>query len=284
MIDLTLLRTFVAVANTKNISRAAEQIHLTQPAVSLQIKQLENVVGTELFLRHPLRLTDAGEYLLAQSEHMLNQWQDILSYVQDEKDLVQGTLTIACSDTVMRFCLLPAIKQFRKRYPNLAFSILNRTSSAAKEAVLSGEADLAYALIDQPHAKLKQQPFLTYREVAAMPANHIWAQSKNLSAKQLVSETLLLLEERTQTRYQINRWFEQKHVQPVQAMSLGSVDAQIALAKAGLGVAILPEFAVPKNLEQVAISGLPNRTVASFYQRLKPAARAWLSLQSANAV
>lgn len=282
MIDLTLLRTFVAVAKTRNISRAAEQIHLTQPAVSLQIKQLESVVGAELFLRHPLRLTDAGEYLLSQSEQLLAQWQDVLSFVQDEKDLVQGSLTIACSDTVMRFCLLPAIKQFRKRYAGIEFSILNRTSVAAKEAVLSGEADLAYALLDLPHPKLNHQPFLTYREVAALPANHPWTGTNKVAARQLVSETLLLLEERTQTRQQLNRWFEQKGVQPTQTMSLGSVDAQIALTKAGLGVAVLPDFATPKSLQSVAISGLPMRTVASFYQRLKPAAKAWLTLSDLN--
>ena len=198
--DLNLLHTFVTVANTRNISRAAEQVHLTQPAVSLQIKQLEEKLGTPLFLRHPLRLTDAGEHLFHNARQILAQWHTTLDYIQEEQGLNAGSLTIACSDTLMRFHLLEHIALFKQRHPQVALSLLNRTSQAAQQAVLCGEADIALALNEQDHPKLAHRPVVSYQDVAAVHPDHALGSLEGITAQRLAQQSLLLLEERTLSR------------------------------------------------------------------------------------
>ena len=278
MSDFSQLKSFVAVARYGSISRAADVVHLTQPAVSLQIKQLETALGTALFTRHPLRLTDAGEHLLTQAQAILDQWESALDYVNDEQTLTRGKLTIACSDTLMRFALLPTIKAFKSRYPGVQLSFLNRTSAGAQVDVVEGRADLALSLSDEPHPKLKRRPMLQYRDVLITPPNHPLATPDPIAAHQLEHETLLLLEERTTSRHLIEQWLSHQPGTVIHRMSLGSVDAQIALTEAGLGLGIVPDFAVPSHLAAVPLSNLQDRQIDVGYLRLKPAVEAWLTL------
>lgn len=276
--DLNLLRTFCTVAETQNISRAAEQRHLTQPAVSLQIKQLETLVGAALFLRHPLRLTETGEHLLANAQDILSRWQQTLDFVQQQQELTRGSLTIACSDTLLRYRLLQPLQQFRARYPGVDVALLNRTSEEARLAVLKGEADLALGLHQHEHPKLIHRNVLTYQEVALVSPQHSLAGQAALNARQLTGQPLLLLEEKTQSHKLLRQWLATKQLQVVHSMALGSVDAQIEMARLGLGVAIVPAFTVPDDLVAIAVRGLPERQIACYYQHLKPAAQAWLRL------
>lgn len=278
MSDFSQLKSFVAVARYGSISRAAEAVHLTQPAVSLQIKQLESALGTALFYRHPIRLTDAGEYLLTYAQSMLAQWDLALDYVRDEQSLVRGQLTIACSDTLMRFALLPTIKLFKTQYPGVQLSFLNRTSAGAQTDVVEGRADLALSLADEPHPKLKRKPLLRYRDVLVAPPDHPLATQPTVSAMALEGETLLLLEERTTSRHLIEQWLSRQPYEAINRMSLGSVDAQLALSEAGLGLGIVPDFAVPSHLTAIALQDLQERQIDVGYLRLKPAAEAWLAL------
>lgn len=280
MSDFSLLKTFLAVARHQNISRAAEEVHLSQPAVSLQIKQLETTIGSTLFTRHPLRLTDAGKHLREHAQSVLTQWESALSFVQEEKALTTGQLTIACSDTVMRFALLPLIRQYKNRFPGIQLSFLNRTSGSAQQDVVQGRADLAYALSDEPHPKLIHKPFLNYQDVTVMDQQHPLATRKQLTAKLLSQHTLLLLEERTTSRKLFDQWMRDKGYPVAQRMSLGSVDAQLALAKAGLGIALVPDFAAPATMHSLPVRSLPSHRIDLFYQRLKPAALAWLRLMN----
>lgn len=277
MSDFSQLKSFVAVARYGSISRAAEAVHLTQPAVSLQIKQLESALGTALFTRHPLRLTDAGEHFLTQAQAILDHWKSALDYVSDEQTLTRGKLTIACSDTLMRFALLPTIKVFKTRYPGVQLSFLNRTSAGAQVDVVEGRADLALSLSDEPHPKLKRQSVLQYRDVLITPPNHPLAAPNPVAAHQLEQETLLLLEERTTSRHLIEKWLSHQPGTVIHRMSLGSVDAQIALTEAGLGLGIVPDFAVPAHLAAVPLSNLQDRQIDVSYLRLKPTADAWLT-------
>lgn len=278
MSDFSLLKTFVAVARHGSISRAADEVNLTQPAVSLQIKQLENSVGTALFHRHPIRLTDAGEHLLSHAQSVLSSWHDALKFVQEEKDLISGKLTIACSDTVMRFQLLPLIREFQRRYPGVKLALLNRTSAGAQDDVVQGRADIAYALADGQHPKLVYRPYRPYRDVAVMDSSHRLAGRRQLSAAALQKEILLLLEERTTSRKLFDSWITAQGCSIRQSMSLGSVDAQLTLAAEGMGIAIVPEFSVPTTMTAIPIRALPTRAIHLFYQRLKPASQAWLRM------
>jgi len=274
-VDLNLLKTFCAVSRTLNISKAAEQRNLTQPAVSLQIKQLESIIGSALFLRHPIRLTETGEHLLVNAQEILSKWQSTLDFVQQEQALTKGTLTIACSDAVLRYCLLPIVAEFRDKYPGIHLALLNRTSLGAQQAVIEGKADFAIALFQNEHPKLIHKPFLNYNEVAVVPNDHPLAKQKSVNAQRLNKEPLLLLEEKTLTRTLTLNWFTQQNLNIYAPMALGSVDAQIEMTRQGAGIALISVFTVPPDLVSVKVKKLPSRQLAIYYQNLKPAVRAW---------
>jgi DNA-binding transcriptional LysR family regulator len=157
-------------------------------------------------------------------------------------------------------------------------SVLNRTSFEAKDAVISGEADIAFALLEGEHAKLIHKKFKRYYERAVVASDHPLAQQQYVTATQLAKYPLLLLEAPTLSRKLLDRWFQQKDCIPGNLMNLGSVDGQLALARVGLGVALVPDFAIPNDLISVSIRGAQEREIALFYQRLKPTAQAWLRL------
>ncbi len=276
--DLTLLKTFCAVAETLNISRTADVIGLTQPAVSQQIKQLERTVGSELFLRHPLRLTETGQHLLVNAKEILSQWQRTLEFVQTEKDLKGGRLSIACSDVAMRYCLLDKIRRYREAYPGVELSVINRTSSGACDAVRAGEADLAIGIHTVDQDKLIHKPLMHYHEVAVVPVGHSLADRKSISAAQLAQEPLLLLEEKAKSRLLTQQWFAEAQIHALNVMALGSVDAQLDMARIGLGVALIPDFAVPADVVAIKIKAMKRRQLVSYYQRIKPAMQAWFRL------
>jgi DNA-binding transcriptional LysR family regulator len=225
-------------------------------------------------------LTDTGEHFLVNAQNILAQWESTLTFIQAEETLEKGALTIACSDTVMRYWLLPTIREFRSKYPGIRLSFLNRTSSGAQEAVLNGEADVAIALFQKDHPKLVHKKLFSYQEVAVVANGHPWGDQRYVTPHTLVKENLLLLEERTQTRQMFDRWLHSKQVTLMESMSLGSVEAQIELARIALGAAIVPDFACPSNVGKTDIRGLPKRQMACFYQRLKPASQAWLRLSA----
>jgi len=272
------MQTFCTVAGTLNISRAAEQLNLTQPAVSLQIKQLENLIGAPLFLRHPLRLTDVGDHLRINAQQILKQWELTLEFVQSERALTSGNLTIACSDSVMRFCLINKIKRFGQMYPGVDLSIINRTTNQATAAVVDGSADIAIAIHTGNQPKLIHKPLFSYQEVAVFHPDHDLQSQKIVTARQLCRETLLLLETNTISRNLTEQWFAHQGITEFKKMALGSVDAQAEMARIGFGVALVPDFAVPDDLCSLTIKKMATRHIATFYQRLKPAAQAWLRL------
>jgi DNA-binding transcriptional LysR family regulator len=221
-----------------------------------------------------------GEHLLVNAKSILTQWDETLAFVQSETELTTGKLTIACSDTVMRFCLLPTIERFQKNHPKMKLNFLNRTSQSARDSVINGDADIAIAIWQGDHPKLIHRKMFRYNEHVVVPMSHPLSSMESITAHQLIKENLLLLEERTLSRQLLDDWFKNKQVQQPTSMSLGSVEAQIELTRLGLGAAIVPEFSVPEDLHGIKIKGLPQRQVACFYQRLKPAAQAWFRLMN----
>ncbi len=137
MLDLNWLRTFVTLAEVKHFGKTAIELHMTQPNVSLHIKQLEQATRTKLIERNPVQLTQAGKRLLDTAEHMLNELQICQSDLNAINDLTQGTLSIAASDIVSRLLLIKPFQQFKNEYPGIDLALFNTTSSQAVDLVKS---------------------------------------------------------------------------------------------------------------------------------------------------
>ncbi len=238
MLDIHWLKTFVTLAEYKHFGKAANALHMTQPNVSLQLKQLEQATGVKLLDRNPFHLTQAGERLLQSSIKTLEELQVCQSDLNALNELDKGTITVAASDIISRMLLIGAFKLFRNAYPGMDIVLLNTTSSQAADLVKKAEADVGFVISQQQSQPLH---FVELQQVKWVAFGEGFQQA---IANQ--SEiTLILLGHDTRTRDLIDDALPRLNLSNYRVMEVGSVDAQIDWAEAGFGVAIIPEFALP---------------------------------------
>ncbi|MFA0057101.1 LysR family transcriptional regulator [Vibrio echinoideorum] len=237
MLDINLLKTFVTLAEYKHFGKAANALHMTQPNVSLHLKQLEQTTRIKLIERSPFQLTQAGERLLETSQRTLLELQICQADLNAINDLKIGTLTIAVSDIISRFLLIRPFQKFKAQYPGIDLTLLNTTSSQASSLVKNAQADLGFVIAKEQHNESLY--FTKLQELS-------WcALGDGLDIQDSDPElTLILLGHDTRTRDFIDEGLPSLNLPNYRVMEVGSVDAQIDWAEAGFGVAIIPEFAI----------------------------------------
>lgn len=250
MLDINWLKTFVTLAEYKHFGRAAMALHMTQPNVSLHLKQLEQATCVKLIDRNPFHLTQAGQRLLESSQRTLLELQICQADLNAFNDLNRGTLTIAASDIISRLLLIGPFQLFKAEYPGIDFTLLNTTSSQASELVKNAEADLGFVIAQKQSQPLHFTELQQIKWCALGNNLEQWQQDAkqkydNKSEVVKGSEpTLILLGHDTRTRDLIDEALPSLQLSNYRIMEVGSVDAQIDWAEAGFGVAIVPEFAV----------------------------------------
>lgn len=245
MLDIHWLKTFVTLAEYKHFGKAATALHMTQPNVSLHIKQLEQSTRVKLIDRNPFRLTQAGFRLLETSQKTLMELQICQADLNAINDLSQGTLTIAASDIISRLLLIQPFQLFKAEFPGIDFSLLNTTSSQASELVKNAEADLGFVIAQKESQPLHFTELQQIKWCAIGDNLQQWQQEKPSVDTPLAEQpTLILLGHDTRTRELLDPALPWLNLSNYRIMEVGSVDAQIDWAEAGFGVAIVPEFSV----------------------------------------
>ncbi|HAS6170227.1 TPA: LysR family transcriptional regulator [Vibrio vulnificus] len=238
MLDLNWLKTFITLAEVKHFGKTANELHMTQPNVSLHIKQLEQTTKAKLIERNPVQLTPAGRRLLKSAKLMLNELQICQSDLNAINELTQGTLSIAASDIVSRLLLIEPFQRFKNDYPGIDLALFNTTSSQAVELVKSARADIGFVIAQKESQPLHFTP-LTQIKWCAFGDDLLekaWeAQDK---------PTLILLGHDTRTRELIDASLPKLNLPRFRVMEVGSVEAQIDWAEAGFGSAIVPDFSL----------------------------------------
>ena len=269
MLDLNWLNTFVTLAKYEHFGKTAIALHMTQPNVSLQIKQLEQVTRVKLIERNPFRLTQAGERLLASAENALMELQICQADLNAINELNQGTLSIAASDIISRLLLIGPFQSFRKEFPGIDLSLFNTTSSQAAELVKSARADLGFVIAQKESQPLHFTELRQVKWCALGNGLQQWqalAENKEIITMSIEEEiltadepTLILLGHDTRTRDLIDLALPSLNLPKYRIMEVGSVDAQIDWAEAGFGVAIIPAFSVHSKLDlKTKITPLPD--------------------------
>ncbi|PTO89770.1 LysR family transcriptional regulator [Vibrio splendidus] len=237
MLDINLLKTFVTLAEYKHFGKAANALHMTQPNVSLHLKQLEQQTRIKLIERSPFQLTQAGERLLETSLRTLLELQICQADLNAINDLKIGTLTIAVSDIISRFLLIRPFQKFKAQYPGIDLTLLNTTSSQASSLVKNAQADIGFVIAKEQH---NESLYFTKLQELSWCALGDGFDIQDSDAEL----TLILLGHDTRTRDFIDEGLPSLNLPSYRVMEVGSVDAQIDWAEAGFGVAIVPEFAV----------------------------------------
>lgn len=250
MLDINLLNTFVTLAEHKHFGKAATALHMTQPNVSLHLKQLEQLTRIKLIERSPFQLTQAGERLLETSKRTLLELQVCQADLNAINDLKIGTLTIAVSDIISRFLLIRPFQKFKAQYPGIDLTLLNTTSSQASSLVKNAKADLGFVIAKEQHneslyfTKLQELSWCALGDGLEPQSSDI-SKDNDTQNDQIEPElTLILLGHDTRTRDFIDEGLPSLNLPNYRVMEVGSVDAQIDWAEAGFGVAIIPEFAI----------------------------------------
>ena len=199
-IKLEQYRIFNAVAAAGSISKAAENLYMTQSAVSQTIKQLEKSLDTTLFVRSSrgVALTAEGEMLHSYSLQALQTLNAAEARLRSMKALNEGELRIGASDTISDHYLLPVLEKFRRMYPRIRIQVVNRVTAEAAMLVKSGKIDIGFGNLPFEDDKLRIEPCMQVHDVfVAGPA---FRTDEELSYEQIADLPLILLEKTSSSR------------------------------------------------------------------------------------
>ncbi len=200
--DMRKLEAFLCAAEQASLSEAAKLLHLSQPAVSHQIKSLESELDTQLFIRTNtgLKLTDAGELLLPWARRILHETQDIKEMMSAMETSSVGKLRIACSASSGRYILPHLAARFRQHYPDVNISLLACSPKHAIADLLEGNAQLGIMSTESNEPTIESQFFFRDYINLIVPAEHPWARRESVEVSELLGENIILREETSGTR------------------------------------------------------------------------------------
>lgn len=244
---------FRAVASQRSFRKAAEELYLTQPAVSLQIKALEQDIGVQLFDRTGTHivLTNAGEVLLRYSQ------QTHALFVQAEQEIATlsgdqaGQLALGASTTIAQYLLPRLLGEFLREHPRVHLTMISGNTEHIVSAVK--EQKIALGLIEGPARSrdVKTKPFLADEIVLLVSAAHEWAELKSVPCSALVTAPLLMRERGSGTRRIVEMALARQGVKTKSlrvVMELDSTEAIKSAVEAGLGIGFVSRWAVAKDL------------------------------------
>ncbi len=248
-ITLRQLETFAAVARLGSFSRAAEALHLTQPAVSIQIRQLAETVGMPLFDQagRALRLSAAGEELLATTRRLDDVWNRFESAIDELRGLKRGKLRVALVTTAKYF-LPRMLGAFCKRYPDISIELEIANRDRVVERLRNNEDDLYVMSYPPDDLDIVVHPFLDNEMVVLAPRGH-WAAGRPVSLAELGEEPFLLREPGSGSRRAIDDFARQSGVKLRVRLALGSNEALLELAGTGMGLAVISRHALGERLD-----------------------------------
>ncbi len=262
------LETFEAVARLRSFSRAAETLHLTQPAVSIQIRQVADTLGLPLFEQtgREIFLTAAGEELLAAVRSLDDVWNRLESAIADLQGMKRGRLRVALVTTAKYF-LPRMLGMFCRRYPDISVELEIANRQGIIERMRGNQDDLYVMSYPPEEIELVSYPFLDNPSIIFASNGH-WAAGRKLSLADLSAEPFILREAGSGSRHVVDRAAEKSGVRLNVKFSLSSNEAIRELVACGLGIGVLSRHALPVDL---AAEGLVQLNVAGF-----PVVRPWV--------
>ncbi len=263
------LRTFREIAETRSFTKAAQRVHVTQAAVSAQIKALETEAGTPLFSRinKKVFLTEAGEWLLRRADRMLREHDEALFELSELSQAGRGRLRIGTASTMASNYPLPAIlAELKQDYPRLQLSVLRGTSAEIVNQILANDLDLGLISLPVEANDIRTEVLRRDRLIAIVPQGHRLANQRTVSASQLAAEPLILGEEGGNTRRLIDLFFEKAGFKPEVIMKLGSMTAIKRMVECGLGVSIVPQSSAGDEVRNQRLYALTVRNLNVYYE------------------
>ena len=293
-LTLRQLQCFSAVARHLSYTKAAEELHLTQPAVSMQIRQLEQQAGMPVTeqLGKQVHLTEAGEEIYRYAISILRQVDEMDDVLDRLKGLSGGHLNIAAISSASYFAPR-LLGTFHQRFENVSVSINVTNQDAVVKQVLENEVDMAIMGEPPNDQQIEAIAFMDNPLIVVAHPGHRLAGRKRVAVKALEKEVFLTREPGSGTRGAMHRFFRQQKLKLTTGMEMGSLSAIKQGVQAGLGLGLVPRGAAEVELMlgrlvELKITGLPIKrhwyVVMHKGKRLSAAAEAFTKLLTEEAV
>ena len=246
-VNFKLLYSFLLVAEHSSFRLAAEYAHRSLPAISSQIKQLEEQLGVVLFHRttRMVKLTHEGEQLTLSVRKALAELEGGLLNIQQAVDLERGRLSIACVPTVASTRLPQILTAFAKKFPAVSVHVREQPNNDLLESVRRREVDFGIGIETDRVGDLSFERLLDDEYHALIPAQYSFSGRRSISLRELASMPLLRLGSNTTLRADIDTEMRTQGLAIESEYEFMQVSTLIAMAEAGLGVAVLPRISIP---------------------------------------
>lgn len=237
--EIRQLKAFLAIAEAKTFTAGARRVNVTQAAISMQIRQLEEEVGLPLFTRTPRRviLTEAGEHLLERARKILREHDAALEEIAEIAGAEYGRLRIGSASALFATQQLPVILQnLKEKFPNAKITVSSGTSQMLVDKILHGEIDIAFVSLPVDNTHIITELLFSDEIVAIGPPDHPLAGQKFISAAALAGEPLILGEKGGNTRRLIDDFFAAANVEPQIVMELSRQESINRMVESGMGI------------------------------------------------
>jgi LysR family hydrogen peroxide-inducible transcriptional activator len=282
--EMHQLRYMVAVARTRNFSRAAEQCHVSQPSLSQQIQKLEDELGERLFdrMKRDVRLTSHGEAFLPRATRILEEADAAKREASEAGSLLRGTVTVGVLPTIAPYLLPEVMAGFTKEFPGVQMVIEEDTTTRLLKLVLACEVDFALAsrpIRDDPNQRLEVRELFSEELLLALPPKHPLLRKRNVTTGDLHGERLIVMQEGHCLGDQVLGFCDRHDLHHHISFRSAQLETVQSLVHAGLGISLVPAMAAhsdrnPGREYRSLHAPKPSRQIVAVWLKQRPPGRA----------
>lgn len=282
MPSLDLYKIFFTVARSGSLSKAAEKLYITQPAVSHALKNLEEKLGTKLFVRTPkgVNLTHEGALLIQYVEQAYN-----FIFLGEQKlaetvKMRSGEVHIVASETLCKHFLLPHLSRFTREFPQIKIHVTNRPTRETVQFILGGKADVGLVFLPVEEPELLTTKVLPIQDCFVVGDKLRHLTKAEMALEKIKEYPLIMLEEGSNTRHYIQTFLTSEGITVSPEIELGSIDLIAEFAKQNFGVAtVIKEFAKRDMgsaalFELKTVPAIPPRNIGIIHMKDLPPSKA----------
>jgi DNA-binding transcriptional LysR family regulator len=280
--DVRDLQVFLSVAKHLNFTRAGEEVHLSQPSVSVRMRQLERDLGSKLFeqLGKKVALTEAGQLLVPYATRVIAAMSDARHAIDELQGLERGLLRIGASTTPGMYLIPRTLANFKRHYPKIEVHLAVKDTRQIEDGVIRNDFDFGFVGGHLAGDEVDVIPWMTDHLVLVVPANHHLARKKSVKIADLRKEMFILREAGSATRAAVAHHLKKADLEVETVMEMENPESVKKAVQSGLGIAFISKFAVEtelkaKSLVALGVKGLDiNRQLKIVYRNDKHLGRA----------
>jgi DNA-binding transcriptional LysR family regulator len=253
------LRTFLAVRRHRNYTRAAEEVFLTQPAVSRQVRQLEEELGVRLFeqIGKSLHVTDAGETLAAEAEKLFGALERTAEAVRSHRSAERGSIRVGASTTPGFYMLPDLLGRFHRRFPKVNLHYTVENSLRIEQMIVRNELDLGFVGAHLSNEELELKPLVEDEIVCFTSPSHRLAKEHHIAPGSLEDEMWIIREKGSATRLLFEGWLSSRKCAIRKSIELTCPETCKALVRAGIGMSFMSVHGLRSEIRAKDIVKIP---------------------------